>query len=88
MFFLATQAEADGGVTTANVQERFPSLVDGITGDVGGILPELILCVGVMWVLMVDLFGRRERSHAIGYHALAFIVLALVAVHVLSIYYY
>ena len=80
MFFLATQAEADGGVTTANVQERFPSLVDGITGDVGGILPELILCVGVMWVLMVDLFGRRERSHAIGYHALAFIVLALVAV--------
>lgn len=79
MFFLASQSETDA-VTTANVQERFPGLVEAITGDVGAFVPELILCFGVLWVLMVDLFGRRERSHTMGYHALAFVLLALGAV--------
>ena len=83
---LAQSATQDGegasdlaSVTTENVQRNFPALVDSITGDVGAFVPEIILSLGICWVILFDLFGRKDRSRLIGYHALGVIGLAFLA---------
>ena len=75
MFFL--QAAATPDVTTENVFESFPELVGSIAGDLGAFVPELVLCLGIIWVIFIDLFGSREKSGKVGLHALGVLGLAL-----------
>lgn len=74
MFFL--QSDAASGVTSAEVFERYPQLVESIGKDVGAFLPELVLCLGIIWVIFADLFGKRAGSRKIGYHALGVLAVA------------
>ena len=79
MFF----AQSDPGasteaVTTANILEKYPDLVAGITADVGHFIPELLLSFGIIWVIMVDLFGGGDRRKA-AFHCMGVLALTLVA---------
>ncbi|MFT7617476.1 MAG: NADH-quinone oxidoreductase subunit N [Planctomycetota bacterium] len=79
MFFAqADQTNATEAVTTANLADHYPDLVAGITADVSHFIPELILCVGIVWVIMIDLFGNGDRKK-VGYHALGVLALTFVA---------
>ncbi len=80
MFFALSKQAGQIAVTNADVQEKFPGLVQEITSNLGAFLPELILAVGVMWVIMADLFTRREHSRRMGFHAFTFVAVALLSV--------
>ncbi|MCA9323251.1 MAG: NADH-quinone oxidoreductase subunit N, partial [Planctomycetes bacterium] len=79
MLFALARQEAAAGVVNENVRSRFPEMVTDITKDVGSFMPELILCVGVMVVILADLFIRKERSRFMGFVTLGFVGLALIA---------
>lgn len=80
MFFPQTDAGAatTDGVNTANIADKFPDLVAGITADVGHFIPELVLSFGIIWVIMADLFGNGDRKR-VAYHAMGVLALTFVA---------
>ncbi len=79
MFFAQTDPET--AVNTANIAEKYPDIVAGITGDIGHFLPELVLCLGIVWVIMADLFGKGDRKR-VGYHALGVLGVTFLALFV------
>ena len=75
MFFFA---QADKETPTSEIYDKFPDIVSSLKGDLATFLPELILCFGVCWVIMVDLFQPRQRSRLLGIHAFVIVAAALV----------
>lgn len=74
--FFAQIATAGSGLEKT---ETFSDIVSSITGDMGQIMPEIILSLGVVLVLMMDLFGSREKTQRIGYVTLGVLFAALMS---------
>ena len=75
--FFAQMATASPAPEAA---ESFSDIVSSITGDMGHIVPEIMLSIGVILVLMMDLFGAREKTRQMGYVTLGVLAATLTAV--------
>lgn len=60
--------------------EAFPATVKDIVGDVGFLLPELVLSIGVCWVILADVFRKNIDTRKSGLCALTTVIAALAAV--------